>query len=130
MGILTMRIWLSGPRMFHGLVRPGVSFGRECTGHNLGISMLHRIYIAEDVSAVPVFQRVQGWSFSDCKCEPAERRQPQVERAAAPTPREAVEPVLGLPNGHGSKFEASSAWRCLPRSSQPQAPRAPASNPR
>ena len=24
-----MRIWLSGPRMFHGLVRPGVSFGRE-----------------------------------------------------------------------------------------------------
>jgi hypothetical protein len=24
-----MRIWLSGPRILHGLVRPGISLGRE-----------------------------------------------------------------------------------------------------
>ncbi len=24
-----MRVWFSGPRMFGGLIRPGVSFGRE-----------------------------------------------------------------------------------------------------
>jgi|HubBroStandDraft_6_1064221.scaffolds.fasta_scaffold2005217_2 hypothetical protein len=24
-----MRFWLSGPRLFNGLVRPGISFGRE-----------------------------------------------------------------------------------------------------
>jgi hypothetical protein len=24
-----MRLWLSGPRLFNGLVRPGISLGRE-----------------------------------------------------------------------------------------------------
>jgi hypothetical protein len=28
-GDITMRFWFSGPRLFNGLVRPGVSFGPE-----------------------------------------------------------------------------------------------------
>jgi hypothetical protein len=30
-----MRLWISGPRLFEGLVRPGISLGREDLRHRL-----------------------------------------------------------------------------------------------
>jgi hypothetical protein len=48
-----MRFWLSGPRLFHGMVRPGVSFGQE-DFRSLGIVGYAVLEIVKFVIAIPL----------------------------------------------------------------------------
>ena len=50
-----MRIWLSGPRLFGGLVRPGLSFGA---------SDMRRIRVVmESPAPLPLLARVVMWAM-------------------------------------------------------------------
>jgi hypothetical protein len=56
-----MRFWLSGPRLFRGMVRPGISFGPEDL-RSLGIAGSVVLVIAQVVLAI-VFAGVAAFGF-------------------------------------------------------------------